>query len=129
MVMNYLFKDENGFEMLVVPCRDSVFDSSQYVLLFKPSKHAKVKTKVVIRERGVCLSGRYQIKCEDGKVRTVSMSGNFYAAGNVFDQRGDSLGPNNLDYYVRPLNFNFDRNNFDVKFSEDDLKKAMQESG
>lgn len=57
------------------------------------------------------------------------MSGNFYVAGNVFDQRGDSLGPNNLDYYVRPLNFNFDRNNFEVKFSEDDLKKAMQESG
>ena len=129
MVMDYLFKDENGFEMLVVPCRASVFDSSQYALLFKPSKHAKVKTKVVIRERGVCLSGRYQIKCEDGKVRTVSMSGNFYVAGNVFDQRGDSLGPYNLDYYVRPLNFNFDRNNFDVKFSEDDLKKAMQESG
>lgn len=124
--MEYTIKDENGLEMLRVPRKKSVYDKLRYVLLFKPSKNGQAKTKVVIRENCGCIGGRFPIDCEDGKTRMVSMSGNFLVAGNIFNQRGESLGPNNLDYYVRPLNFDFNRSEFDVKFSEKELKEAMQ---
>ena len=123
--MEYKIKDENGIEMLMVPREMSVYDKSRYVFLFKPSRSGKAKTKVVIREIHGCISGRFPIECEDGKTRMVSMSGNFMVAGNIFNQRGESLGPNNLDYYVRPLNFGFNRSEFDVKFSEMEFKEAM----
>ena len=123
--MEYKIKDENGIEMLMVPSKLSVYDKSRYVFLFKPTRSGKAKTKVVIREIHGCISGRFSIKCEDGKTRMVSMSGNFMVAGNIFNQRGESLGPNNLDYFVRPLNFDFDRSKFDAKFSRLEFKAAM----
>lgn len=118
--------DSDGAYELMVPKRYSKFGYGRYVYLFKPSKNPKSKTKVVIREASLFTMCRRRIECEDGKRRVVTLVGNFIVAGNVFNQRGESLGPNNKGYYVRPIDFEFDHSAYDIRFAEEELAKCKK---
>lgn len=117
--------NENGTYMVVMPRRYCHFYKPEYVFLFKPSKNPKAKTKVVLKKTSYPLSSRIELMCDDGKLRIVSVVGFFFIAGNVFNQRGESLGPNNPDYYIKKLDFNLDRSKYDIRFTEADFIEAQ----
>lgn len=111
---------------LMMPRLFCNFPLFSYVFLFKPSKNARIRTKVTLKQVICPTVCRCKIECEDGKFRYVSMVGSFCVAGNVFNQRGESLGPNNLDYYIKSLDFKFDKTQYDIKFSESDYAHAKE---
>lgn len=109
----------------VMPRRHCNFFEPKYVFLFKPSKNPRVKTKVVLKKTTYPLISKVRLVCEDGKQRLVSVVGNFCVAGNVFNQRGESLGPNNHDYYIKKIGFEIDKSNYDVRFTDVDFANAQ----
>lgn len=122
----FIIDHDNDVYMNVMPCKYCNYRYPEYVFLFKPSRSPLIKTKVVIRQTIGAVQTKIRIVCEDGRRRIVPAAGNFYAAGNVFNQHGESLGPNNHDYYVKKLDFKLDRTKYDIKFTEAELIKAQK---
>lgn len=120
------YGENDNTAMLIMPRRHCNFNDSQYVFLFKPSKNTRLKTKVVIKKSSGCLHNRLPIECVDGKTRVVSVVGSLWVAGNVFNQRGESLGPNNKDYYIKDLDFQLNPSEYDIRFTKEELEKAIQ---
>lgn len=122
----FIIDHDNDVYMSVMPCKYCNYRYPEYVFLFKPSHRPLIKTKVVIRQTIGAVQTKIPIVCEDGRRRIVPAAGNFYAAGNVFNQHGESLGPNNHDYYVKKLDFKLDRTKYDIKFTEAEFIKAQK---
>lgn len=123
----YEYEIEDEYvRMMMMPHRHCNFKDFEYVYLFKPSKNPRLKTKVCLKRSSGCIHNRLPIECEDGKTRVVSVVGDFCVAGNFFNQRGESLGPNNIDYYVKKLDLEFDQSEYDIRFSVNDLNMAIE---